>query len=74
MPPEGGTTGEDSGSPPPRYPYQAMFTIIGIVVALVAIMVGYMMHGGNFGVLIQINEFIILGGRGHRLPDRGERG
>ena len=41
-----------------------MFTIIGIVVALVAILVGYTMHGGNFGVLIQINEFIILAGAG----------
>ena len=41
-----------------------MFTVIGIVVALVAIMVGYTMHGGNVGVLIQINEFIILGGAG----------
>lgn len=41
-----------------------MFTIIGIVVALVAIVVGYTMHGGNMAVLIQINEFIILGGAG----------
>lgn len=41
-----------------------MFTIIGIVIALVAILVGFMMHGGSFAVLIQINEFIILGGAG----------
>lgn len=37
-----------------------MFTIIGIGIVLVATLVGYMMHGGNFGVLIQINEFVIL--------------
>jgi chemotaxis protein MotA len=41
-----------------------MFTIIGIVLVLMAIVVGYAMHGGNFAVLIQINELIILGGAG----------
>lgn len=41
-----------------------MFTIIGIVIVLVATMVGYTMHGGKVGVLIQINELIILGGAG----------
>jgi chemotaxis protein MotA len=41
-----------------------MFTVIGIVISLVAILVGFMMHGGSFAVLIQINEFIILGGAG----------
>lgn len=41
-----------------------MFTIIGIVVVLVATLVGYMMHGGNITILIQINEFVILGGAG----------
>ncbi len=41
-----------------------MFTIIGIVVVLAATMVGYTMHGGNIGVLIQINELIILFGAG----------
>ncbi len=39
-----------------------MFVIIGIVVVLVAVVVGYTMHGGNIAVLIQINEFIVLGG------------
>ena len=29
-----------------------------------AVVVGYAMHGGNFAVLIQINELIILGGAG----------
>lgn len=41
-----------------------MFVIIGIVVALAATMVGYVMHGGQIGVLIQINEFIVIGGCG----------
>ncbi len=41
-----------------------MFTIIGIVVVLGAVMVGYIMHGGNIGVLIQINEIVILLGAG----------
>jgi chemotaxis protein MotA len=39
-----------------------MFTVIGIVIVFVATMVGYLMHHGNIGVLIQINEFVILGG------------
>ncbi|MFN8219421.1 MAG: flagellar motor stator protein MotA [Fimbriimonadales bacterium] len=41
-----------------------MFTIIGIVIVFAAVMVGYLMHHGNIGVLIQINEFVILGGAG----------
>ncbi len=41
-----------------------MFTIIGIVLVFAATMVGYVMHHGQIGVLIQINEFIILGGCG----------
>lgn len=41
-----------------------MFVIIGIGVAFVAIIVGFLMHHGQLGVLIQINEFIILGGAG----------
>ncbi|MEJ5171538.1 MAG: flagellar motor stator protein MotA [Fimbriimonadales bacterium] len=39
-----------------------MFTIIGILVVLGATIVGYVMHHGNIAVLIQINEFVILGG------------
>ncbi len=39
-----------------------MFTLIGIGIVIVAVMVGYLMHHGNIGVLIQINEFVILGG------------
>lgn len=41
-----------------------MFVLIGIVVVLVAIVVGYVMHHGNIGVLVQINEIIILVGCG----------
>ena len=41
-----------------------MFTIIGIVIVVASVIVGYVMHHGNMAVLIQINEFIILGGAG----------
>jgi len=41
-----------------------MFTFIGIGIVLVATLVGYIMHHGEIGVLIQINEFVILGGCG----------
>ena len=41
-----------------------MFVIIGIVVVLLATIVGYTMHGGSVAVLIQINEFVVIGGAG----------
>ena len=41
-----------------------MFTFIGIIVGVIATIVGYVMHGGQMGVLMQINEFVILGGAG----------
>lgn len=41
-----------------------MFVFIGIFICIAAVMGGYLMHGGNIGILIQINEFIILGGCG----------
>lgn len=41
-----------------------MFAIIGIVLGIVLIMVGYTMHGGQIAVLIQISEFIVIGGAG----------
>ena len=41
-----------------------MFAIIGIVFAVGCIVMGYTMHGGQIGVLIQISEFIIIGGAG----------
>lgn len=39
-----------------------MFVIIGLVVVFGSILLGYTMHGGQVGVLIQITEFIIIGG------------
>ena len=41
-----------------------MFAIIGIVFAVGCIVMGYTMHGGQIGVLIQVSEFIIIGGAG----------
>lgn len=41
-----------------------MFVIIGTVVLVGAILGGYIMHGGKIGALIQISEFIIIGGAG----------
>ncbi|MCC7434351.1 MAG: flagellar motor stator protein MotA [Methanoregulaceae archaeon] len=41
-----------------------MFTFIGIIIALVATMLGYVMHGGKVAVLMQVTEFIIIGGCG----------
>jgi chemotaxis protein MotA len=39
-----------------------MFVIIGIVVVIAATLIGYTMHGGPLLVLLQWNEFIIIGG------------
>src|SRR5436189_115278 len=41
-----------------------MFTIIGIVIVLVAVIVGFIMDKGNIMVLLQPNELIIIGGAG----------
>ncbi|WP_309722210.1 flagellar motor stator protein MotA [Armatimonas sp.] len=41
-----------------------MNVLIGVVVVVASVMVGYIMHHGQIAVLIQINEFIILGGAG----------
>ncbi|MCE9558070.1 MAG: flagellar motor stator protein MotA [Armatimonadetes bacterium] len=41
-----------------------MFVFIGIFISFAAILVGYTMHGGQIGVLIQINELVILAGCG----------
>jgi chemotaxis protein MotA len=38
--------------------------IVGFVVVFSSIYIGYSMHGGNFAVLVQISEFIIIGGAG----------
>jgi chemotaxis protein MotA len=39
-----------------------VFTIIGFVVVLGAVLGGFMMHGGPVGILAQTSEFIIIGG------------
>lgn len=44
--------------------FSRLFTIIGIVVVVLAVLVGYIMHHGNIAVLIQPNEFVILFGAG----------
>jgi chemotaxis protein MotA len=39
-----------------------MFIIIGLAIVFGSILAGYTMHSGNIGVLIQVSEFIIIGG------------
>lgn len=39
-----------------------MFLILGLVVVFASIYAGYSMHGGSIAVLIQVSEFIIIGG------------
>lgn len=41
-----------------------MFALVGIGLLFVCILIGYTMHGGKVGALMQINEFIIIGGAG----------
>jgi chemotaxis protein MotA len=41
-----------------------MFVIIGIVVVMGCVVLGYVMHGGNIMVLMQPTEFIIIFGAG----------
>lgn len=41
-----------------------MILIIGFVVVFASIYAGYTMHGGSIAVLIQVSEFIIIGGAG----------
>lgn len=41
-----------------------MFVIIGLVVVFGSIIGGYVMHHGQIAVLLQVNEFIIIGGAG----------
>lgn len=41
-----------------------MFVIIGFTIVFGSIFVGYTMHGGGFAVLMQVSEFIIIGGAG----------
>jgi chemotaxis protein MotA len=39
-----------------------LIAIIGLVVVMASVYVGYTMHGGKIALLIQPNEFIIIGG------------
>jgi chemotaxis protein MotA len=39
-----------------------MTVIVGCAVVIVAVLTGYLLHGGVIGVLMQWNEFIIIGG------------
>ncbi len=39
-----------------------MFVIIGIVILFGSLIFGYTMHGGKIAALIQVSEFIIIGG------------
>ncbi len=39
-----------------------MFVIIGTVIVFASLIIGYTMHHGNLAVLMQVNEFIIIGG------------
>ena len=39
-----------------------MFVIIGFLVVIVAIVVGFTVAGGNLVLLIQVAEFIVIGG------------
>src|SRR5688572_1239627 len=41
-----------------------MFVIVGIVIVMASVIIGYVMHQGNMMVLMQLNEFVILGGAG----------
>lgn len=41
-----------------------MFVIIGLAIVLGSIVVGFTMAGGQIGVLIQISEFVVIGGAG----------
>lgn len=39
-----------------------MFTIIGLIIVFASVMGGFAMAGGNFGILIQPNELVVIGG------------
>jgi chemotaxis protein MotA len=39
-----------------------MTVVLGSVVVIGSVLAGYMLHGGPFGVLMQWNEFLIIGG------------
>lgn len=39
-----------------------MFTIIGLIIVFASVMGGFAMAGGNFAILIQPNELVVIGG------------
>ncbi len=41
-----------------------MFLILGLAVVFGSVIAGYLMHHGELAVLIQVNEFVIIGGSG----------
>jgi chemotaxis protein MotA len=41
-----------------------VFVIVGLVIVFGAVIGGYVMHHGQLAVLIQVNEFVIIGGAG----------
>ncbi|MES2521491.1 MAG: flagellar motor stator protein MotA [Gemmatimonadota bacterium] len=41
-----------------------MLVIVGLVIVFGAVIGGYVMHHGELAVLVQVNEFIIIGGAG----------
>ena len=41
-----------------------VFIALGIVIVFGSIVAGYTLHGGNMAVLMQVSEFIIIGGAG----------
>jgi chemotaxis protein MotA len=41
-----------------------MFVIIGFAIVTLGVLGGFVMHGGPLGVLLQWNEFLIIGGAG----------
>jgi chemotaxis protein MotA len=41
-----------------------VFVIVGLIIVFGAVIGGYVMHHGDIMVLIQVNEFIIIGGAG----------
>src|SRR5689334_637321 len=41
-----------------------MFVIVGLLIVIGSILVGFIMEGGKIGALMQFTEFIIIGGAG----------
>ncbi len=41
-----------------------MFSVIGVIIVFASIVMGFTMHGGKLAVLMQVSEFVIIGGAG----------